>query len=369
MRVLIWTGSPNHYQHCFLTALRSAGVDLQVCYYAQVHPERLAMGWHDFKELPSSEQYVPETLRSLDRVSDWSERVHIVAGYHNIFLMSLIVKLSTHGVAWVHWSERSRLRVRWWATYPLKRWHAYMVNRYALGAFAIGSLATVDFSKRGIRREKIAFLPYSVSVFEEWIGVDFTCEKFCEGRPAFLFVGSLCPRKGLDILLYAFAQLSSFSKWVLIIVGDDRWKGGYLALAKKLGIASRVLFRGVVKASAVASVYKAAKVLVLPSRADGWGVVLNEAASMGLALIASDQVGSAYHIIDPGENGFCVQAGSVKSLWYAMGAYVADPCLAERHGKHSLQIFKQFTPERNAERFVSTIHAWQSMQEFNDTFD
>ena len=82
---------------------------------------------------------------------------------------------------------------------------------------------------------------------------------------------------------------------------------------------------------------------------------------MGLALVASDRVGAAPHLIEAGENGFRVQVGSADSLARAMRAYMTDPCLAAQHGAHSLKVFQAFTPERNAERFIRTIRSWQAM--------
>ena len=86
------------------------------------------------------------------------------------------------------------------------------------------------------------------------------------------------------------------------------------------------------------------KVFVLPSRFDGWGVVLNEAASMGLALIGSDRSDASYHLIRPGVNGFQVRAGNVESLRSAHLAYVRNPWFAEKHGEASLTIAEDFTP-------------------------
>jgi glycosyltransferase involved in cell wall biosynthesis len=101
-------------------------------------------------------------------------------------------------------------------------------------------------------------------------------------------------------------------------------------------------------------------VLVLPSRFDGWGVVLNEGASMGLALISTGHCGAAYHLIQPGENGIRVNAGSVESLAAAMAAYTRNPELAAKHGRESVRISREYSPERNAKRFVAALETWQA---------
>lgn len=359
LKILIWTVIPNHYQASFHEALRSDGIDLRVCYYEQVHEERLAMGWDKFNKLPEGEMYVPKSLEALDLVSDWKERIHVLPGYGDRFLIKLVRKICSSRVKWVHWTEPAHPGLRWWVSYPVKRWYANLVNRFALGAFGNGNLGLCDFRRWGIKRERLALLPYSSPLYDRSTSPDKGCSIFASGRRTFLFLGSLNHRKGVDLLLSAFAVISKGrDDIVLLLAGNDLSNGGYVNQAKELGILDRVLFRGPIKPSDLAKVLACGQVLVLPSRFDGWGVVLNEAASAGLALIGSDMTGASHHLIEPGFNGFRFKAGSVTLLADAMRAYVHDPELATVHGKHSLTIFAQYTPERNANRFLDAIHSW-----------
>ena len=362
LRILIWTVIPNHYQASFHDALRSAGIDLRVCYYEQVHAERLAMGWDEFNQLPKGEMFVSKSMEAFESVQDWRERIHVVPGYGNRFLRKLASGLSASGAEWVHWNEPARPGLRWYATYPVKKWYANLVNRYALGAFGIGNRALHDLEGWGIRTERISLLPYSSPVYDCEATPDEICTDFCKGRQAFLFLGSLNYRKGIDLLLSAFASATQDNTdSVLVLVGNDLSGGAYARQAKELGISDRVLFRGPVAPSHLANILACCKILVLPSRWDGWGVVLNEAASSGLAIIGSDRAGASYHLVEPGKNGFRVKSGDIYSLTNAMKAYVNDPDLAEIHGKNSLELFAQYTPQQNVQRFINTIRTWQAM--------
>ena len=104
-------------------------------------------------------------------------------------------------------------------------------------------------------------------------------------------------------------------------------------------------------------------VLILPTRYDGWGMVIYEAASIGKALIATDRCGAAYHIIVDGLNGFRVKAGDVNVLGLAMRKYLDSPGLAQLHGKHSKIMAQFFHPEENAERFLTAIESFLTMRE------
>ena len=363
MKVTLWTVVPNHYQGPFLAALRDAGIDLRVNYYGRVRPERLRMGWDAFETLPPGERYVKPELSQETLGDDWRGRIHVVPGYGQRFLRSLAIFFSKAGAQWAHWSEPAHPGWQWYAAYPLRRWYARLVNRYALGAFAIGEAACRDFARWGVRAEKTAILTYSNPAIPSNTQPDSLCERFRGRRNAFLFVGSIEPRKGVDVLLRAFACIAGTAEgWALILAGDDRSAGKYQRGIAAQGLGRHVLFRGPVAASAIGSVLRSAQVLVLPSRFDGWGVVLNEAAVAGLALIASDRCGAAYHLIHPGRNGFRVRAGSVESLAAAMAAYAANPELAVKHGAESARISAEYSPEQNAKRFLAGLEAWQALK-------
>ncbi len=352
---------PNHYQRGLFDAIRGLGVDLRVAYYEAVPADRKAMGWSAEGELADGERFVPKDLGSLDLFPGWRSRIHFVPGYGAKFLLQLAHRLSREDARWVHWSERSHRGLRWGLTFPIKRAYAHLVNARALGAFGIGRKAVEDFERWGMRPEKLAILPYSPAAIPMDGPLDEACMRFRGDDRAFLFLGGLDHRKGIDLLLRAFARLPS-TRYKLLLVGNDRSGGEFARLSSSLGIADRVLFRGPMPPRDLPSAIRAAHVLVLPSRFDGWGVTLNEAASGGLALIGSDECGASDHLIRRGDNGFVVRAGSVDSLAQALGAYVEDPDLAARHGAVSRVIFEDYTPRRAAERMMHVLSSWTALR-------
>ena len=357
-RIKIWTNIPNHYQAALFEAVRSEGADLQVAYYDRVPDSRVALGWARDQNLPRGEAFVEPSVDSLYLDPAWRECIHLVPGYGSRFTLTLAAKLSQEGTGWVHWSERSHPGLRSLLTQPVKRAYAEMVNRFALGAFAIGAGAFRDFGAWGIRREMIAILPYSPTTATA-VAADSQIQDFANGRPVFLYLGTLNRRKGIDVLINAFA--SSPSTWALALVGNDASGGEYARLARRLGVQDRVLFRGAMSPKSLGDAILAAKVVILPSRFDGWGVTLNEGASLGRALIGSDACGATEHLIVSGVNGFRVQAGSVGSLARALSAYSLEPELATNHGEASLEIFKANSPEVNAKKMLSTLATWAAL--------
>jgi glycosyltransferase involved in cell wall biosynthesis len=362
-KILVWMNYPSHYQLSFFNALKQSGVDLRVCFYERVTEARKALGWDSHHELDGFAQYVEKNLSAIYSIPDWDHRVHVIPGGHsNPFLRRLTGVLCEKGVQWMHWSERSNRGLFSLAKMPFKVLYARKINRHALGALAAGQMASSEFARWGVAREKIAIFPYSTPPKDDRAQKDETCTVFQKGRRAFLFVGTLELRKGVDILLNAFKKASLISDgWVLILVGNDLSGGWVSRLISRLGIGSHVLLRGVVPSGSMSSVYKCGDVLVLPSRHDGWGMVLSEAASHGLALVGSESAGASVHLIEPGVNGFRVKTGCIASLASVLSAYMNNPELAGTHGGHSFIKAEEFSPERNAQRFIDILKSWVAL--------
>jgi len=106
-----------------------------------------------------------------------------------------------------------------------------------------------------------------------------------------LFVGQLVQRKGVDVLLKALAPHSQL-KWRLRVLGDGSEKQTLMDLAKSLGIAEHVEFLPYMKNAEAMNQMAQSDLFILPSRFDGWGVVINEALLRGVPVICSDRCGA-----------------------------------------------------------------------------
>lgn len=363
LKILIWMNMPSHLQSAFFRELRNRGVDLIVYYYDEVDLDRVSLGW-DSHPVFSEYEYSLKIGHSLNDIGDWQKRLHVVPGYGSKFLRQLVRKLSREGINWIHWSECSHYGLRWYLSYPVKRWYAQMINKCALGALAVGQFAAEDFVRWGIKREKIGLVFYSPESEVPSAGGENenTLFEIVKSQRVFLYVGSLEKRKGIDLLMKAYREAIKYDDkklWVLVLVGNDNTRGRYTKLAKSLGIEDRILFAGVVPAKNILRFHAIADVLVLPSRFDGWGATVNESCSQGKAVIVSDHCGASM-LVDPGRNGFIFKSGDWRSLAYAMGMYISNPDLALIHGKISLKMYERFSPEANAERFCEIVNTMMS---------
>lgn len=357
MKLALWTNSPSPHQRDFYDALRLAGVDLRVRYFGGLSKNRLGMGWHQPDSFPADELLLAPGQDPLETLPDFGSRVHILPGYAYPMSRYLVGKLSAQGVPWAHWSEASRRTWRSPILAPLQRWYARKVNRHALGAFAQGEMAAETFQRWGIRREAIAHLYYSVE-HSQPDAPDQQTLAWLRGRNAVAFVAAMIPRKDPLTCLRAFAQARQNERQAMVMTGDGPLLDACRREAHALGIADGVLLLGSAPMARVPSILACCRTLVLPSLHDGWGMALNEGAAAGLALIASDRVGAARSLIQPGFNGCIHRAGDQASLCAAMSTYLADPELARLHGERSRNLLFEHTPQRNAERCLSGLRGW-----------
>lgn len=103
-----------------------------------------------------------------------------------------------------------------------------------------------------------------------------------------LFVGTAEPRKGLDTLLDALSE-SALAGQSLVVVGPRGWGGVDVRQeAEARGIGDRVTVTGRLDDADLAALYAGASLVVMPSRAEGFGLPVLEAMALGVPVVTSD---------------------------------------------------------------------------------
>jgi glycosyltransferase involved in cell wall biosynthesis len=123
------------------------------------------------------------------------------------------------------------------------------------------------------------------------------------GRRVVLFLGRLHPKKGLDLLLPAFARAGGDSLLVIAGPGADDYPARLKALAAGLGIADRVVFTGLLLGRDKWSALVDADLFVLPSHQENFGVAVVEALGAGTPVLISDQVNLHGEVAGAGVGG------------------------------------------------------------------
>ena len=156
-------------------------------------------------------------------------------------------------------------------------------------------------------------------------------------RP-FLFIGRFVPKKNLAELLDGYAlyvRAAGAGARRLVLVGAGPQEAELRARCETLAIAGQVDFPGFLDADGVAAELGRALALVLVSRVEQWGLVVNEALAAGLPVIASPAVGATDALLRNSLNGYIVEPGSREGLAAAMQALAGDEALWGRFAAHS----------------------------------
>lgn len=107
-------------------------------------------------------------------------------------------------------------------------------------------------------------------------------------HPYVLFVGTTEPRKGLDVLVRAMGD-PELAGVHLVLVGARGWGEVDLAgLAASAGLTERLHVLGRISDADLAAAYAGARVLAMPSRAEGFGIPVIEAMAHGTPVVTSD---------------------------------------------------------------------------------
>ena len=113
------------------------------------------------------------------------------------------------------------------------------------------------------------------------------------GRELVLFLSRIHEKKGVDLLIEAFARhAASRPDYDLVIAGPD--PSGLRALltksAENLGVANRIHWPGMLSGDAKWGAFRAAEFFVLPSHQENFGIVVAEAMALGKPLLITNKV-------------------------------------------------------------------------------
>jgi len=209
----------------------------------------------------------------------------------------------------------------------------------------------VNFAKKlGFKQNKIVtgFYSCDFSFFNDMY-LKRTKDNNIIYNRTFLCVGRYLKLKGIFELWEAFIKLNDNinNEWKLICIGSgEEWKNRT--------IHSNIKHLGFVDINDMADVYINSSVYIMPSFSDAWGVSLHEAASAGLPVITTKNVGASEMFLKENINGFSIKAGSSKEILNAMIKFTKmnDEQLLQM-SKESVNLSKKITPDIWVDKLMS----------------
>lgn len=274
----------------------------------------------------SHPRFAAREWRKAGRIIRWlrdrSIRAVVLGGYNDLGRLRIVSWCHRNGVACFLFADSNvrgdfarGIKRRIKATYI-----SWFVKQ-CRGVLVCGRLGREYFVNYDVEPSRIYAFPYEPdydlirSVSPMQIDEVRRRHGFAADRQRIIYSGRLAPEKRVDLVMDAFSRIAhERADWDLVVLGSGPLRN---SLAERIppSLQDRVHWIPFLDdQAAVAALYRACHILVLPSDYEPWAVVINEAAAAGLALIASDSVGAAHELIRDGVNGFVFSRGNLSDF-------------------------------------------------------
>jgi glycosyltransferase involved in cell wall biosynthesis len=354
-KVVFVTIVPSPYQRDLFGVLAAREeIDLSVYYLESAAPDS---PWPE-KELRPFERILPGFWIPFGNVRahvnwplpDFSNADFVILSSFSSFTGQLLMRHGLRGRRWLFWGERMRRQT---GMKQLVQQQLASPIGSAAGIVAIGSAAEHDYRSRFPQLRHFC-IPYHCE-----LAPFFAIPRDPNVRLpiTFFFCGQMIERKGVDLLLLAFDRLIANGMDArLLLIGREAELQTFMNLVSPK-TRSRVQYDGFQAPESLPTYFARADVFVLPSRHDGWGVVVNQALATGVPIITSDAVGAGLDYVENGINGLKVRAGDVDALYQAMVTLARNPERARTWGMKSREMARALTPEAGADKWVQVFEA------------
>lgn len=334
-RIIFWQNAPSIQQAPLIREVaRLWSGEVLVVAEKGVSESRLAQGWY-LPDFEPARLVVHPDRRERERIWRMGEgnNIHIFSGFHAYPETYWTMKAVSRGAdvigvyvepGWDDGSIRAVLRRLRYAIHA-RRW-----SRRIAFLLATGETGVRWFQERGFRAERIIPFGYFVECMSEETALEKgeIEGKAYEGWFRLIYVGQLVKRKGVDILLRALSRMRE-RQWLLEIVGAGEEGARLRGLTEELDLDTRVRWLGVIPNREIRKRLASADLLILPSRHDGWGVVVNEALGAGTRVVVSSACGASDIVVSPYQ-GAVFAAGSDTELENALRAAMERGNLSSR---------------------------------------
>ena len=248
----------------------------------------------------------------------------IVGGYNIQFSLISLIYSKIYKIKYYFWLEKTKKSGP--VSLAIKKIYFFIILRFADGVMAIGKEAAKFYKNYN---SNIIYLPYSINISK------FKKKKYrVEKKITFLFVGQLIDRKGIIELLNAFNDLPT-NYCVLKIAGI----GPHKKTIENLSFKNKsIKYLGFLNKEKLIYNLNTSDIFILPSKYDGWGVVITEAMASGLPVIGTKYTSAFNDLIIDGYNGKRCDPYSVKSIKKSMLYYINNKSKITSHGKKNRNI-------------------------------
>jgi len=216
----------------------------------------------------------------------------------------------------------------------------------------IVALTVSGQKKAAARKRRCLLVPHAID--SRTYVPSGSCQKDKQGV-RILHVGNLIERKGVDLLIQAFAEAESICPALELRILGSGDSTPYKSLAEKCGVLEKVTFMDFMDRGALIKQYQEADIFCLATRSDTYAVAVHEAAACGLPLVISLHAGAAEVLVKNGLNGYIVDPENTRSVSDAILKIAQNSGLRRQFSLESRRIAEQWDTLANAKRFLDWL--------------
>lgn len=282
-----------------------------------------------------------------------------VTGYFDYAQVALMVYARMKGVKVVLSSESSTMdHNRSAVKEKIKSWIVSNANAF----FCFGKSSADYLLSLGVKESQIA-VRHAAVIDEDIVRINFDQARGAVNHNApsevnrqFVYVGRLAEEKNLEMLIEAFKSLkerSAGAQWNLLFVGDGPARKHLELLSGDHLQNKSIIFAGGHPWYKVPEWLAKSDVLILPSKSEPWGLVVNEAMVCSMPVIVSEKCGCAEDLVKNNLNGFTFNPDKQSQLENAMQFFAEHPEKIGPMGEASLALIKPFSSKTVAKEMVA----------------
>ena len=368
MKIFIWTRS---LEHLYFYTWKSVQSQLsEQITFVLTDPENLVrknQGWQpiDISKLDviimQRKGWLRQSLEILDRYPD---AIHVFWGFwSDRRLFPLIIICEFRGMKTVVLNEH-------YSTSPvgyMKEESFFFANAKVLLRPVLYGFAALILKIASYRKNPICVFAISPQAYKQYIKAGFdpkTLFPFGYFIPAInvlpnareislplriVFVAALLKRKGLDIAICALQNINQNGIKITLDVYGSGDPKAFIPDSSDF-----IKYKGIIPIEQSQSVIAQYDALILPSRHDGWGVVVNESLMQNVPVIISDHVG-ARSLVDFTGAGFVFKSESVDDLVNCLTKILEKPTILKIMRDNAGSVKNYITPEVGAKYFVDAL--------------
>jgi glycosyltransferase involved in cell wall biosynthesis len=317
-RILILSNIPTPYQIDFLQEL-SKTIEVKGVFLKSKEMNRdWTIKYPPCVETLNHNSWLTNFLHLKKILEDFSPNIVIVGGYSLPFANLIKTYSYLKGMDFYYWLEKPLPQ------FFLKKSVRFILKLLTLpfskGILCVGSEALYSYKKFS---SNLLNFPYSI----DYLKYKKSNHLQHGNKLNFLFVGQYISRKGVIELLEAFSEIDP-SRAKLNLIGSGEL-GNLIDIYEKKY--SHIKNLGFIDQSSLVLHYAKNDIFILPSKHDGWGVVIAEAMASQLAIISTVNTGAFLDLVLTSDCG--IECESKKeSIKQAITHYIENPALAKRQG-------------------------------------